>query len=203
MPNWSSAVSRSVSRWAFQVSTSLGATLVAALIVQSLPRLQPEAPAPAPELTSGGKFAARVASARAYDGLDSMPLPHVDAPRVDAPATIVPAAFFIAPANLAAIGAALPQPAVDGSSVRERAKPARLAHAPTRAEARRIGAAADVTAAPAGTSDATIADASDDGLIRQIASKTRQVWSGTSATTREVWTATASAGSSLVSRLVP
>ena len=62
--NRSSGLTRSASRWAVQVSTSLGATLLAALIVQSLPRAVPAAPAPAPELTSGGKFAARVASAR-------------------------------------------------------------------------------------------------------------------------------------------
>ena len=209
MSNWSSGLSRSASRWAFQVSASLGATLIAALIVQSLPRAMPEVPAPAPELTSGGKFAARAAAARAYDGLDTMPLPHVDVPNAEPPATVVPAAFLTStPTDLAGLGAMLRQPAVDGPITREHAKPARLAHAPVRTEARRTAASVGMSHAPTdgrdGTSTgATIAEAAEGGLLHQVASTTRQVWSSTSTTTRDAWSATASVGSSLVSRLIP
>ena len=209
MINWSSGLSRSASRWAFQVSTSLGATLIAALIVQSLPRAMPAAPAPAPELTSGGKFAARVASARAYDGLDKMPLPHVEALRVDPPAAFVPAAFLASsPADLGALGAVLRQSAGDPPSVRDHAKPARLARASVHTEARRTAAPGSAAAASPSTRDGVsgeiaTADAADDGLLHRVASKTRAVWSSTSATTQSAWTATASIGSSLVSRLIP
>ena len=205
MPSRPYGFQRSASRWAFQASASLGATLIAALIVQALPRAVPEIPRLSPELTSGGKFAARIASARAYDGLDTMPLPRLD-PAVGDQPPIVPAAFLtISSSDPAGLGAAPRQPTSDGLVIRERTKTARVARGSSRAEARRTRGPTDApvelhdTTAPA---VATV-EPSEDGLLRQVVTRTSQVLSGTSATTRDAWTATASVGSSLVSRLIP
>ena len=131
-----------------------------------------------------------------------MPLPHVEAVRVDPPAAVVPAAFLASsPADLGALGAVLRQSAGEPPSVRDRAKPARLARAAVRIEARRTVAPGSAAAAsPGGRDEApaeiATADAADDGLLHEVASKTRAVWSTTSATTHSAWTATASVGSS-------
>ena len=70
-------LSRPFARWLSQVSASLGATLAATAIYAVLPKSAPPPVSPQPEMTSGGKFAARLPLPMAYDGLDTMPLPHV------------------------------------------------------------------------------------------------------------------------------
>ena len=83
MPSMPSGLPRSVMTWASQVSVSVGATLIAAMIYGALPRVTIPQLEPAPELTSGGKFAARALAPeprQAFDGLDTMPLPRVAMP---------------------------------------------------------------------------------------------------------------------------
>ena len=71
-----SILPRTLAKWVSQVAASVGATLVATAIFAALPKPAP-VDAPRPELTSGGKFAARATPPVAYDGLDRMPLPQV------------------------------------------------------------------------------------------------------------------------------
>ena len=196
-----SALPHSVVRWTGQVAASIGATLVASLIYSALPR--PALPEAArPELTSGGKFAVRAVEPAAFDGLDVMPLPHV-APR---------------PVQAAVLSAELPpaihRVAFDAAAplvlAPERpARPVRVARVPAKAEARRTGGAepapqAVITAA----APHEAAAASEGGFVQALLPEVLHgAWPAVLprvvSTARAAWTMTASAGGSLVDRVVP
>ncbi len=203
-----SGLPRSVGKWVSQVSASAGATLVAMMVYGALSKAAAP-PAPRPEMTSGGKFAARVAhaSSEAYDGLDTMPLPHLAAP---APAA--PAAFLLAPVPAgmaepadAAQPVASGQPPLSGQPLStgrvhqaawDGAIVPKSARSAARSEARPAAApSAPVSRVPTGDSGAMAMPAPDlthgaDGLL-----------AGAMSTARTAWDVTASASGALVSRL--
>jgi len=207
-----SGLPRSVGKWVSQVSASAGATLVAMMVYGALSKAAgPAPPAPRPEMTSGGKFAARVAhaSSEAYDGLDTMPLPHLAAP---APAPAAPAAFLLAPVPAgmaepadAAQPVASGQPPLSGQPLStgrvhqaawDGAIVLKSARSAARSEARPAAApSAPVSRVPTGDSGAMAMPAPDltqgaDGLL-----------AGAMSTARNAWDVTASASGALVSRL--
>jgi len=205
MMRTTSGLPRSVGKWVSQVSASAGATLVAMMVYGALPKAATP-PAPRPEMTSGGKFAARVAhaSSEAYDGLDTMPLPHLAAP---APAA--PAAFLLAPVPArmaepadAAQPVASGQPPLSGQPLStgrvhqaawDGAIVPKTARSAARSEARSVSA--PVSRVPTGDSGAMAIPAPDltqgaDGLL-----------AGAMSTARNAWDVTASASGALVSRL--
>ena len=195
-----SVLPHSVARWMGQVVASIGATLVATLIYSALPR--PVLPEPArPELTSGGKFAVRAVEPAAYDGLDVMPLPHV-APRA-VQAALAPAE---APPAIRRIAFDAAAPLV---LVPERpARAVRPAHGPAKAEARRGGGIEPAPQAviTAATPREAVADeaAREGGFLQAILPIAwPAVLPKVVSTARTAWTVTASAGESLVDRVVP
>ena len=176
-----SGLPRFAARWASQVTASACAALAASLVYTVVPRPAP-VETPRPELTSGGKFAARAVVPVAYDGLDTMPAPRV------------------APAVLAAP----PPPLAELAPER---RPQRAVHVAPRAEARRLppppvrpAAVALVTAAEpvapardgAGHGGGSFVPPLLPGLLPHVVS-----------TAKAAWTLTASAGESLVDRVVP
>lgn len=200
-----SGLSRSVAGWARQVTVSLGATLSATLIWSAVPHPS-AAPAPPPELTTGGKFAARALHEIAYDGLDAMPLPHV------APARFAVAPAFAAerPASAAdrTAPAATPHRALwDDAATASPARAARQARGPARAEARRVepvphGPVAVV--APAEAPAPAPEGKADDGLLGHFTpSALPDVLPALASTARSAWTVTAEAGGALMARVIP
>ncbi len=195
-----SGLSRPVLKWVSQVTASLGATLSATLIWSAVPH--PGAvPAPSPELTSGGKFAARAIQPTAYDGLDTMPLPHV----VPAPAR------FVAPSIEAASPAILHRASWDEAtplpSAPERAGHAGrpVPHAPPRAEARRAEPSPRAAAMAEAVTEAREPDAeADEGVLhRVIPSSLPRILPSILATAQDAWTVTASGADLLVAHVVP
>jgi len=205
MMRTTSGLPRSVGKWVSQVSASAGATLVAMMVYGALSKAAAP-PAPRPEMTSGGKFAARVAhaSSEAYDGLDTMPLPHLAAP-----APTAPAAFLLAPVPArmaepadAAQPVASGQPPLSGQPLStgrvhqaawDGAIVPKSARSAARSEARPVSA--PVSRVPTGDSGAMAMPAPDlaqgaDGLL-----------AGAMSTARNAWDVTASASGALVSRL--
>ncbi len=195
-----SGLSRSVLKWVSQVAASLGATLSATLIWSAVPH-PGAAPAPRPELTSGGKFAARAIQPVAYDGLDTMPLPHA----APAPARLVAASAEAAPPAMlhrASWDEAAPLPPAPERAARAaRAAP----HAPLRADARRAEPAprAAAVAEPAAEKPEPEAEADGGFLHRVIPSSLPRFLPSIVATAQDAWSVTASAGDSLVARVVP
>ncbi|WP_237476738.1 hypothetical protein [Lichenibacterium dinghuense] len=188
----SSGLSRPVLKWVSQVAASLGATLSATLIWSAVPH-PGAAPAAQPELTSGGKFAARAIQPVAYDGLDTMPLPRV----APAPARFVAASFEAPPA----FDAAPRRPAGEAAPAAER-RAAHAARPAPRAEARRAEPAPSAAIVTAATPVA--APEPEEGFLhRVIPSSLPSVVPTIASTAREAWSATASAGDALVSHIVP
>lgn len=188
-----SGLSRPVLKWVSQVAASLGATLSATLIWSMVPHPGAVPAAPA-EMTSGGKFAARAIEPAAYDGLDTMPLPHVAPP----PARFVASAAELAPPAI------LRRVAWDEAAPVERpARAARPARPPVRSEARRpepVPRAAPVAVAEA---PGPRPEAEEGFLHRVIPSALPRLLPAIASTARDAWTVTASAGDALVSRVVP
>ncbi len=200
-----SGLPRSVG-WVSQVSASAGATLVAMMVYGALSKAAAP-PAPRPEMTSGGKFAARVAhaSSKAYDGLDTMPLPHLAAPAAPAAFLLAPVPAGLAEPADAAQPVASGQPPLPGqplSTARvhqaawDGAIVSKSARSAARSEARPAAApSAPVSRVPTGDSGAMAMPAPDvtqgvDGLL-----------AGAMLTARNAWDVTASASGALVSRL--
>lgn len=194
-----SGLSRPVLKWVSQVTVSLGATLSATLIWSVVPH--PGAtPATKLELTSGGKFAARAVQPIAYDGLDTMPLPHLAPP---------PARFVALPVDAA------PTALLHGASWDEAAPPvpaersgraARPAHPVSRVEPRRIEPSPRSTtvAAAVPVAEATDPEKTDGGFLhRVIPSSLPRILPSIVSTARDAWTVTASAGDTLVSHVMP
>lgn len=95
MPSMPSGLPRSVMTWVSQVSVSVGATLVATMIYGALPRATVPRLEPAPEMTSGGKFAARALppdALQASGGLDTMPSPRMAVPTAVLPTAVLTSA---------------------------------------------------------------------------------------------------------------
>lgn len=203
MLRMTSGLSRPVLKWVSQVTASLGATLAATLIWSAVPH---SAAAPRPELTSSGKFAARAiepaADPVAYDGLDTMPLPRVaPAPTL---ATIVPAeAAPVATLRRTAWDAPAPSAPVPDRSPRD----ARTVRPVVHAEARRSEPASRPAAAPvavAAASDRITESTDDEGVLRRLVpSGLPHILPTIASTARDAWTITASAGGTLVARVVP
>lgn len=207
-----SVLPRSLVRWASQVAASLGATLVASMIYAALPKpVSSDAAAPRPQLTSGGKFAARVDSPVAYDGLDTMPLPRLTPATVQAAADPSPAE---APGGGSLHRAVwdMPPPFVPGPDRLTRT--ARPAHAAPRPEPRRAAAEPRVVAAVAASVSGEDRDGAEggDGLLPRIFSQSLpksfsktlpEFLPAIASGARDAWTLAASAGGSLVSRVVP
>ena len=217
MPSMTSGLPRSVVRWVSQVSVSVGATLVATMIYGALPKVTIPQLEPAPELTSGGKFAARALASeplQAFDGLDTMPLP-----RVAMPAAVLNAAFFTGSTQAtveapAAAGSPAAGSPAAGSPVLEPMHRTAGSGAPTRgvsaetprtakairpllrADAKHAArvvateAAAPEPVAQAVSNEPTIA--TDDGLLPKVMSSARGAWS-----------VTASAGDALLAHVIP
>ena len=193
MLHMTSGLSRSVMRWLSQVTASVGATLVATMIYAALPKsVAADGPPPPPELTSGGKFAARALPPSADDGLDTMPLPHV-APVL---APVLPALLETPPPGAALHragwdGAASPALPPDRSA--RAGKPPRAA---SRAEPRRVAVVpAEPTPSAANPEAGREAASSLDlvpGLMPRVLS-----------TARAAWSFTTSAGGTLMARVVP
>ncbi len=208
-----SGLPRSMGKWVSQVSALAGATLVATMIYGALPRPAAPPSAPRPEMTSGGKFAARVdhASADADDGLGTMPLPY-------SAAHPAPAAFLMAPvpAEVSGSGSAVepvaasrPIPAgqIDGEAwigAFPRYQDGRLGTVRTaRAAARSEAKAAAAPAAselpvpvPAGAVAATLPPPDVDPTAGSLLT-------GAMSTVRNAWTFTASTSGALASHLIP
>lgn len=212
-----SVLPRSLVKWASQVAASLGATLAASMIYAALPKaVSSDAAAPRPELTSGGKFAARVVDPVAYDGLDTMPLPRLTPAAVQAAADRASAE---APGGVSLHRDAwdIPAPSVPGPDRLTRTAPS--AHAATRPQPRRAAAAETrVVVAAAAAASVTISgeerDGAEggDGLLPRILSQTlpkslseslSAIPPGIGSGARAAWALAASAGGSLVSRVVP
>ena len=212
MPSMPSGLPRSVMTWVSQVSVSVGATLVATMIYGALPRDTIPQREPAPELTSGGKFAARALppdALQAFDGLDTMPLP-----RVAVPTAVLPAAFFmgstqaaVAAPSTAAMPAGLPplQPLgralgsggpTRGVSVDPLVRTTKAFHPPLRADAKHAArvvvaeAAAPEPIAQVSPNEPTAS--TDDGFLPKMMSSARGAWS-----------VTASASDALLARVIP
>lgn len=205
-----SGLPRSLATWVSQVAASVGATLVASLIYAALPRPVPMDAAAPPELTSGGKFAARAVGPVAYDGLDAMPLPRM-AP-LAIPADTPAAETAGSPASLHRAAWDAPAPSVPGP---ERvARTGRSARAAPRPEPRHAAAAepraAAAAAAPGATASADRGDAVDGGdgvwprvLPTLLPTLLPGILPALASGARDAWTRAASAGGSLVSRVVP
>jgi len=201
-----SGLPRSVGKWVSQVSASAGATLVAILVYGALPRAAAP-PAPRPEMTSGGKFAARIAHAasQAFDGLDTMPLPHLTAPAA-------PAAFLLAPVSA---GIAEPADAQQPVASGQPPQPGQPLSTGRVHQATWDGAIAPKSARSAARSDARPAAApsapasrvltGDSGAMAMPAPDLTQgadgLLAGAMSTARNAWAFTASASGALVSRL--
>ncbi len=211
-----SGLPRSLAKWVAQVAASVGATLVASLIYSAVPRpAATEAAAPRPELTSGGKFAARAVlpeagDLMANDGLDTMPLPRL------APMPVQAASAPVAPAGAPVEGAAaIRRVAWDGAApfapMPERAARAvKTGRAPLRAEARRAAPLAEpaprpVTAVAAVVAEARVEEARDEeGFVPRLLPRVLpSVLPKVVSTAKAAWTVTAAAGVSLVDRVVP
>ena len=197
-----SALPHSVVRWMGQVAASVGATLVASLIYSALPR--PALPEAArPELTSGGKFAVRAIEPAAFDGLDTMPLPQL-APR--------PVQAAVLPADLPSTIRRVAFDAAAPLAPERPARAARGARGPAKVEARRGGGAEPASPAviTAATPREAVADeaASEGGFVQALLPRVLPTaWPAVLpkvlSTARAAWTVTASAGESLVDRVVP
>ena len=193
-----SVLPRVLGKWVSQVAASVGATLVATAIYAALPKPVP-VDAPKPELTSGGKFAARAVTPAAYDGLDTMPLPKVTPLVAVAPAepsagaAIVHHALWEAPAPLVL---------APDHSVRA----ARPAHAAARIDIRRAVPAEPhpaVAAVPGPVIASAEVPAHDDGLIQSIPKVLPHILPMTLSGLHQAWSATTSAGGALVAHVVP
>lgn len=204
-----SGLSRPVLKWVSQVAASLGATLSATLIWSAVPHpgAAPAAQATVqPELTSGGKFAARAVGPVAFDGLDTMPLPHV----APSPARFV--APSVEPAPSAMLHAAAWDEAAPSQAPRP-VHPVRSAQrAPLRADAPRAEAVhgeprhAEQAPHPAAAAPAQVAaePEADGGLLKAvIPSALPRILPSIVSTARSAWTVTASAGDTLMSHVVP
>ncbi len=190
-----SGLKRSVVKWVSQVSVSVGATLVATVIYGALPKPGITVAAVPPEMTSGGKFAARAepASTIAYDGLDTMPLPHVMG-------LVAPAAFLNLPGAIAAepSGAAGPLRLAVWDAAGPGAAPDRAARKAAKpsvhGEARRSVVSAErpqpISLAAGDQSGEGAKD--EDGWLPKVMS-----------TARTAWSMTASTGTAVLSRLTP
>ena len=209
MPSMPSGLPRSVMTWVSQVSVSVGATLIATMIYGALPKVAvPQFEAP-PEMTSGGKFAARAlppVALQAFDGLDTMPLPHVTVadPAVTAGVFTVSARGDAAVAPIVGspvAGSASAEPmrriVGDGGPAMERlAKPAKAPHPPLRADAKR--------AARLMTAQAVVSEPVAQVLSDEPATKAEDGWLPKAmSTARTAWAVTASASDSLLAHVVP
>ena len=177
-----------------QVGASVAATLIASVIFAGLPKPTVPANQPVAELTSGGKFAARITGAESAASESQAAAGQRAAPPVmaTAPADAVP---------LSAVDTAWSDPREQ--PVFERPARPRL-HLPTRGDARRssgadtggkpVGIVAAVLASKPATSAVIEVGATkaDDGMMPRIVSSARSLWA-----------MTASAGGSLLSRIVP
>ena len=216
MPSMPFGLPRSVMTWVSQVSVSVGATLIATMIYGALPKVVVPQFEPLPEMTSGGKFAARALPPvvlQAFDGLDTMPLPHVAIPgpvlpvdfvtssaQVDAavaptaglpsagpPAAGLPAAGGPAAGTMRRIG--------DGGPIERSVKAVKALHPPLRADAKRpvrlmiAQAASEPVAQVLADEPATRAE---DGWLPKAMSSARTAWS-----------VTTSASDSLLAHVIP
>lgn len=174
-------LSRPLARWLSQVSASLGATLAATAIYAALPKPASPPVSPQPEMTSGGKFAARLPVPLAYDGLDTMPLPHVS-PGID----LVPAELPgpIVPRRAAWDGAANERPARVAKPIRQ---VARVEHRQAPTPSPSLQTVAD---------PAPSAATASPGWMPRALSTAEEVVTG-------AWSLTASAGSAVSSRVLP
>ena len=197
MLRMSSGLSKPLFRWVSQVTASLGATLAATLIWAAVPH-PGAAPGAAPELTSGGKFAARAIEPIAYDGLDTMPLPHI----ASLPAHLAAVAVEGAPAPV--VHRASWEASVPLAPTLDRIQ----AHVPrvsVRAEARRVEPAQHLAIVPIVVASERSPEVQEDtGLLhRLLPTALPHVLPGIVATARDAWSVTASAGSTLVAHVVP
>ena len=206
-----SVLARSLVKWVSQVAASLGATLAASMIYAALPRpVSSDAAAPRPELTSGGKFAARVVGPVAYDGLDTMPLPRLTPATVQAAADRA-SADARGGVSLHRDAGDMPAPSVLGPDRLTRTAPS--ARAVPRPEPRRAAAAEPRVVVAAVASVAISGEDRDraeggDGLLPRIFSQTlpkslSEIPPSIASGARDAWTLAASASGSLVSRVVP
>ena len=193
---------RSLATWASQVAASLGATIAASLIYAALPSpVATDAGAP-PELTSGGKFAARAMGPVAYDGLDTMPLPRVTPVAIPADTSVAETA--VGPASLHRAVWDAPVPSVPGP---ERvARTSRSARAAPRPEPRRAAAAQPhvAVAAPAASvaDRGGAAEGGDDVWPRALPGLLPGLLPTIASGARDAWAHAASAGGSIVSRVM-
>ncbi len=166
----------------YQVAASVTATLVAAAVFASLPKATgPVAPAAA-QLTSGGKFAARVPGVgdAGAGGAETLAPPPVMTMVSTLPFDLHPVADAV--------------PAEVARSLEPAVKPTRSRpHVPVRAERSRPADAATVATNPRPFL-MVLADAprEEDGVLPKIASSARSLWSMTTST-----------GGSLLSHLMP
>ena len=196
---------RSVMTWVSQVSVSVGATLIATMIYGALPKVTIPQLEPAPELTSGGKFAARALppdAPQVFDGLDTMPLP-----RVAVSDSVLPAAFvttaaqsdaatppFAAPAAGVPAAGPLRRIVGDGGPIERPIRAAKTVHLPQRADAKHPArlVTAEAAAPIAQVSSDEPTATTDDGLLPKVMS-----------TARGAWAVTASASDALLAHVIP
>jgi len=214
MVRTTSGLPRSLGKWVSQVSASAGATLIATMIYGALPRPAAPPPAPRPEMTSGGKFAARVdhAPSDADGGLDTMPLPHVAAHPTPAAFLVVPVSAEVSGFGGADEPAAAGQPSPAGHADKgawvgavlprdqdRGLRTARIAKSATRSEAKAAAAPAasePPARMPAGAVAITLP-------APDVAQAAGGLLTGAMSTARDAWTFTASTSGALVSHLIP
>lgn len=201
-----SGLSRPVLRWVSQVTASLGATLAATLIWSAVPH-PGAANVSRPELTSGGKFAARATEPAtdptAYDGLDTMPLPRVASAPLTlanmAPAETVPASILRR--------TSWEEAAPSGPGPDRTVHASRATHSTAHPEARRAEPAPRAAAATIVVTAAAahVAEPQEDQgfLHRVVPTGLPHILPTIVATARDAWNVTASAGDTLVAHVVP
>ncbi len=195
-----SILPRTLAKWLSQVAASVGATLVATAIYAALPKPAP-VDAPQPELTSGGKFAARATPPVAYDGLDRMPLPQVT--------PVIPADTLASDAALA--GTMLRRTSWEPPAPLD-LTPDRAGHGlkPVRSAARvdiRRAVPAEHHAPVAVATGPVIASSGEpesrDTLIQSLPKVLPRVLPTALSGIEQAWTYTASAGGSLMAHVAP
>ncbi len=197
-----SILPRTLAKWVSQVAASVGATLVATAIYAALPKPAP-VDAPRPELTSGGKFAARAAPPVAYDGLDRMPLPQV---------TPVVAAVTLGSGSEPSLGAGVVRRVSWETPVPLDLSPDRAGHIakPARSAARvdiRRAVPAEHHAPAAAETGPVIASASEpenhDSLIQSLPRVLPRLLPAALSGIEQAWAVTASTSGSLMAHVVP
>ncbi len=188
----SNIVAPVVRRWAGQVAASATATLVAAALYATLPRVFVPEAAPLAALTSGGKFAARIAGPG-------------QAPVGDLPATdrAVPPGLAGPSGPLQPFPVAIPIAADGFGPAAGPLAPPRALRLPRRPAARRDMGPAEDASRPA---PALVAALPTKTAVSSEAADLKEDYGVPSriiATSRAAWNATAALGSAALSRVVP